>query len=190
MTHLAASVKNWGPLWATSTFSFKSFNGTMLKYFNGTTHVPFQIMKRYLRGRSVTKKGATVMLNANENVKNWEMRTVFLWTTGQQVFNWHIKSVQISARVRVFGKSVHTDVSVLHMLAIETSLLLQPFHCEWNTVSLLHQQLPSEKKQLHCRVAEWNINQNSELGSFWGNSLCFGQGTFEVWKEAVQRRST
>ena len=32
------------------------------------------------------------------------------------------KSVQISAHVRVFGKSVHTGVSVLHMLAIDELL--------------------------------------------------------------------
>lgn len=56
MTHLAASVRNWGPRWATSTFSFQSFNGTLLTYFSGTTHVPVQIMKRYLREKSLTKK--------------------------------------------------------------------------------------------------------------------------------------
>ncbi len=32
LMHLAASVHNWGPLWATSTFIFKSFNGTLLRF--------------------------------------------------------------------------------------------------------------------------------------------------------------
>ena len=115
MTHLAASVRNWGPLWATSTFSFESFNGTLLTYFNGTTHVPVQIMKRYLREKSLTKKGATVMQNANEDVKD-----LFSELQGRKCST--DKSVQISAHVRVFGKSVQTDVSVLHMLAIDDLL--------------------------------------------------------------------
>lgn len=115
LTHLAASVRNWGPLWATSTFSFESFNGTLLKYFNGTTHVPVQIMKRYLRGRSLEKKGATVMQNADENVKD-----LFSELQGSKCSS--AKSVQISANVRVFGKPVQKDVSVLHMLEIEELL--------------------------------------------------------------------
>ncbi|KAK0144391.1 hypothetical protein N1851_017239 [Merluccius polli] len=90
MTHLAASVRNWGPLWATSTFSFESFNGTLLTYFNGTTHVPVQIMKRYLREKSLTKKGATVMQNANEDVKD-----LFSELQGRKCSS--DKSVQISA---------------------------------------------------------------------------------------------
>lgn len=48
LTHITTSVRNWGPLWATSTFSFESFNGTLLKYFHGTTHVPEQIVRRFL----------------------------------------------------------------------------------------------------------------------------------------------
>nr|XP_055061257.1 uncharacterized protein LOC129444550 [Misgurnus anguillicaudatus] len=115
MTHLAASVRNWGPLWATSTFSFEFFNGTLLTYFNGTTHVPVQIMKRYLRERSLTKKGATVMQNANKYVED-----LFCELQGRKCST--DKSVQISAHVRVFAKSVQTDVSVLHMLGIEDLL--------------------------------------------------------------------
>ena len=48
MTHLAASVRNWGPLWATSTFPFEAYNGTLLTFFNGTTHVPIQMANRFL----------------------------------------------------------------------------------------------------------------------------------------------
>lgn len=43
MTHISATVRNPGPLWATSTFSFESFNGALLKFFHGTTHVQGQI---------------------------------------------------------------------------------------------------------------------------------------------------
>lgn len=44
MTHISASVRNWGPLWATSTFSFESFNSMLLRFFNGTKHVQQQIV--------------------------------------------------------------------------------------------------------------------------------------------------
>lgn len=56
MTHISASVRNWGPLWATSTFSFESFNGTLLKFFNGTTYVQDQIIKRFLKWRDLSNK--------------------------------------------------------------------------------------------------------------------------------------
>ena len=69
VTHLGLCVRNWGPLWATTTFSFESFNGTLLKYFNGTTHVPVQIMKRFLWCRSLSQTGATVMQNANDDIE-------------------------------------------------------------------------------------------------------------------------
>lgn len=56
MTHISARVRNSGPLWATSTFSFESFNGTLLRFFNRTTHVQQQIVKRFLKWRDLTIK--------------------------------------------------------------------------------------------------------------------------------------
>lgn len=77
LIHLAASVHNrgGGPLWATSTFPFESFNGIWLKFFNGTTHVSAQIVKRFLRWRGLSlslkkkKKAGTIMANANDNIR-------------------------------------------------------------------------------------------------------------------------
>ncbi len=87
----------------------------LLKYLNGTTHVPVQIVKRYLRGKSLEKKGATVMQNANESVKD-------LFSDLQGSKRSSDKSVQINAHVMVFGKPVQKDVSVLHMLEIDKLL--------------------------------------------------------------------
>lgn len=70
LTHITTSVRNWGPLWATSTFFFESFNGTLLKYFHGTTHVPEQIVRRFLCWRSLTQKAEKVIADANDVVKN------------------------------------------------------------------------------------------------------------------------
>ncbi|XP_046393150.1 uncharacterized protein LOC124161042 [Ischnura elegans] len=36
LTHLASSVRSWGPLWATSCFPFESNNGYLLKLLHGT----------------------------------------------------------------------------------------------------------------------------------------------------------
>ncbi|KAK0141862.1 hypothetical protein N1851_020460 [Merluccius polli] len=69
LMHLAAGVRNWGPLWATSTFPFESFNGTLLKFFSGTTHVPTQIVNRFLRWRGLSKKAGTTMANANDSIR-------------------------------------------------------------------------------------------------------------------------
>lgn len=71
LMHLAASVRNWGPLWTTSTFPFESFNGTLLKFFNGTTHVSDQVVKRFLRWRALSTKAGTTMANANDNIQNF-----------------------------------------------------------------------------------------------------------------------
>lgn len=57
LMHLAASVRNRGPLWATSTFPIESFNGTLLKFCNGTTHTVIdQIIKRLGGGLSQKKQ--------------------------------------------------------------------------------------------------------------------------------------
>lgn len=56
LIHVAASVRNWGPLWATSTFPFESFNGTLLRFFSGTTHVPTQIVNWFFRWRVSQQK--------------------------------------------------------------------------------------------------------------------------------------
>lgn len=75
LIHIATSVRNWGPLWATSTFSFESFNGTLLNYVHGTTHVPEQIVQRFLCWRSLTQKEEKVMADANDGVKKF-----FFWS--------------------------------------------------------------------------------------------------------------
>lgn len=47
LTHLAESVRNFGPLWDTSAFYFENENGKLLKLYHGTQHVQTQMMKRF-----------------------------------------------------------------------------------------------------------------------------------------------
>lgn len=48
LTHLAKSVKLWGPLWAHSAFVFESSNGSLLKLVHGTKSVALQIVNKFL----------------------------------------------------------------------------------------------------------------------------------------------
>ena len=47
LTHLAESVRNWGPLWDTAAFNFENENGKLLKLYNGAQHVHKQMVKKF-----------------------------------------------------------------------------------------------------------------------------------------------
>ena len=94
--HMAESVRNWGSLWATSTFPFESFNGTLLRFFNGTTHVRTQIVKRLLRWKSLSKKAEKMMASGNKNVRQ-------LFDNPQGISSHSKRSVEFPGQVRGFG---------------------------------------------------------------------------------------
>lgn len=48
LLHLVESVRQCGPLWATSLFGFESNNGRLVKYVNGNTDILSQISTKYL----------------------------------------------------------------------------------------------------------------------------------------------
>lgn len=54
--HLAQSVRDWGPLWAHSAFTFESYNHSLLKMIKNTQGVPFANSKNL----SFTKGSASV----------------------------------------------------------------------------------------------------------------------------------
>lgn len=115
LIHLTTSVRNWGPLWATSTFPFESFNGTLLRFFNGSTHVPTQIVRRFLRWRNLSKKGEKIMVTASENVKK-------LFNELQSSSRLTNKSEDFQKHVQGFGCPVKERTSVLQKMAIERFL--------------------------------------------------------------------
>ena len=55
LVHLEQSVRNWGPLWATSCFVFEDTAGKLLSSFHGTQSVPRQMFKCYLAKRNLVK---------------------------------------------------------------------------------------------------------------------------------------
>lgn len=56
LTHLATSVRNWGPLWSTSAFIFESNNGFLKTLYNGTQCVPQQIVETLFLWREIPKR--------------------------------------------------------------------------------------------------------------------------------------
>ena len=48
LTHIVMSVKQWGPLWASSAFVFEDANRQLLRYFHGSNAVSQQIFKSYI----------------------------------------------------------------------------------------------------------------------------------------------
>ncbi|XP_033106065.1 uncharacterized protein LOC117108209 [Anneissia japonica] len=53
LTHLAMSVKNWGPLLAHSAFGFESANGRLAKLIKGTQYILKQITRRFLLSKAL-----------------------------------------------------------------------------------------------------------------------------------------
>ena len=68
LTHTAQGVKHWGPLWATSTFSFESNTGTLIKYFHGTHCVPSQTVKIFLFWRELPERAKNTIHPEHETL--------------------------------------------------------------------------------------------------------------------------
>lgn len=68
-THIVQSVKQWGPLWATSTFPFESNMGALLKYFNGTQNVSSQIVRKCMLWKELPEKAKHTSAKVQSFVK-------------------------------------------------------------------------------------------------------------------------
>lgn len=53
LTHLTYCIKNLGPLWSQSMFSFESNNGRLGRYVNGNVNILAQINSKYLLSQSM-----------------------------------------------------------------------------------------------------------------------------------------
>ena len=65
LTHLVYCVKDFGPLWATSTFTFEAHNHNLVNMFHGTQYVLHQITDTFL-----LKSKALSMVRAYANVND------------------------------------------------------------------------------------------------------------------------
>ena len=68
LTHLAHSVKDCGPLWATSTFTFEAHNHVLVNMFHGTQSVPQQITDTFLLKSKVSSMARTCINSDDSSV--------------------------------------------------------------------------------------------------------------------------
>ncbi len=69
LVHIVQTVRNWGPLWVTSTFTYESHNGTLLKLFHGTQGVPIQIIDNFNVWKHIPMLVSNHMQNSSHRVK-------------------------------------------------------------------------------------------------------------------------
>jgi hypothetical protein len=73
LTHLPNSVRNCGPLWATSNFHFENMNGILINYVNGTTDVLKQIASKYALSKLIEyneNSQSDIVSNFSKKIKN------------------------------------------------------------------------------------------------------------------------
>lgn len=58
LVHLTECVKNLGPLWSYSMFSFESFNGTLRNYGSKSTNVINQVLEKIIIGTSASENSS------------------------------------------------------------------------------------------------------------------------------------
>lgn len=80
LTHITYCVKNLGPLWAQSMFSFESNNATFSRYVRGHTDIISQISTKYILDKSITKKRHSNSLDKSECL---EYRKIISLTEGE-----------------------------------------------------------------------------------------------------------
>ena len=68
LTHLAHSVKDCGPLWATSTFTFEAHNHVLVNMFHGTQCVPQQITDTFLLKSKISSMARTCINRDDSSV--------------------------------------------------------------------------------------------------------------------------
>lgn len=79
LLHIVDSVRNSGPLWATSVFHFESNNGRLLNFVNGTQDVLLQIAAKYNLSTGIDKKFKT------KNIGNTFKNPIKIVLTEEQI---------------------------------------------------------------------------------------------------------
>ena len=96
LTHLAHSVKDCGPLWATSTFTFEAHNHVLVNMFHGTQCVPQQITDTFLLKSKVLSMARTCIDRDDSSVS---VQNVLVRLMGDDV---RYKSTEVIVMVWVF----------------------------------------------------------------------------------------
>lgn len=65
LLHMPKAIKDFGGLWASSTFPFEHFNGVLTQLIKGTRSVPQQICRSFLRLRHVSHLSSQIFSRNN-----------------------------------------------------------------------------------------------------------------------------
>src|SRR5580692_7587208 len=105
LSHLSASVLNWGPLWAHSNFIFEGANGMLLKLFHGTQAVPKQICTSFLTTRIVKRV--------------YERRALNLPESACEIIDRCLNIGSSTKNARIFGGTVCLGSSIIKHLSVQ-----------------------------------------------------------------------
>ncbi|XP_049528985.1 uncharacterized protein LOC125947754 [Dermacentor silvarum] len=114
VTHIAKSVRHWGPLWAHSAFPFEAGNGTLKAVVKAANGIPHQIC------RMIQVEGLTEQLtNMTTEARVYNYCTSLDITVTQ-------KTVAISENVHLFGRGVPYQTSSLSATDASTVFVQYP----------------------------------------------------------------
>ncbi|XP_029162383.1 uncharacterized protein LOC114933966 isoform X1 [Nylanderia fulva] len=114
MLHIPKAVKQFGALWAWSTFPYEDFNHTIQSLFNGTQYIPEQICKFYSRIRYVKQSSVFDQPNCSKK--------------GKDLFDSIIKECRIKRcmeygnSLRAFGSAIIIELSLIEKITVEQFL--------------------------------------------------------------------
>jgi hypothetical protein len=115
LTHIVDSVRQWGPLWATSAFPFEGNNQVLLGLFHGKTHAPQQITEKFSLKMGIKYAAPEIMSRASERAKHLYSR---LSHSGRYL---PVNEKTISG-VYLYGKAITKVLSILSRAALEREL--------------------------------------------------------------------
>ena len=167
LTHLPHCVKDCGPLWATSAFTFESHNHVLMNMFNGTQCVPQQIVDTFLlkaKVASLTK----CYVNADSSPC---VKKVLSKLTDNSRFAHNISGTELTSLGS--GKLVVLDARMIVALEDLLGLTLVSEHGKmyerflYNTscILLCLMFVPNDTQTTRCQFSI----QVSPMASFWDN---------------------
>ena len=161
LIHMAYSVRNCGPLWATSAFMFEAHNHTLAKMFKGTQHVPKQIVETFL----LTKKANRL---ADSHISDSSSPTVVhLLEKFQQARQ--LARGKLCGGVEVLGKSTKIELTASEILAVQ-DLLGDSSTC--NRSAMLFERF-LVNHQIYCGTTYQRAKRHSNTAIVFGGR-CYG----------------
>lgn len=116
LLHVPEFVKQFGALWATSTFPYQHYNGVLRKMFRNSQAVPEQICKLYMRSKRVESSCLEVFSRPDcfENAK-------ILYDKMNGMY--HTKNyLEYEPYFKTFGKPVQKVLTLMEQTCIEALL--------------------------------------------------------------------